>query len=129
MQSLSRHTSLAPTDHHLTSSRKSGTNGQMSRHQSLVAKHEAIYRNHMAMLKHGNANPGLQRRSLHNSRSNINRPLPPVPDEKEKAKPVDIDEDYCSGSDEDADVTTMRREMSEWEIQQQKIEKRKNRHL
>ena len=126
---MSRHSSIAPTEGRMTSLRKSTNNGEMSRHQSLVAKHDAIYRNHMAALKNANAAAGFQRRSFHGSRSNINRPLPPVPDATGKTKTEEVDEDYCSGSDEDIYVTTMKREMSEWEINQQKAERRKNRYL
>ena len=100
----------------------------MTRHQTLVAKHEAVYRNQRAMMKNATAPPEFHGRSLQRRGSNINRPLPPIPTEKKDFKPNDVDEDYCSGSDEDPDVTTMKREMSDWEIQQERRNKISNRY-
>ena len=110
-------------------SRNALTNGEMTRHQSLVAQHEALYRNHIEMMKRGASSEGLQRRPSLGGRSNVNRPLPPIPGEKRSSRSNDADEDYFSGSDVKDKGTTMRRELSEWEIQEEKRNKKKNRYV
>ena len=102
----------------------------MTRHQSLVAKHDAIYRNHHAMMKNARRHTSVsQYHSDGKTPPNFNRPLPPLPKAKSKSKPADEDEDYWSGSHEDADFTPMKRELSEWEIREQTKNRFKNKYL
>ncbi|CAK8689447.1 uncharacterized protein LOC143460283 [Clavelina lepadiformis] len=94
----------------------------LSRHQSLVARHNAIYNNHNAIMmqaREDNAPHRNHHRRISANRASLRRPLPPIPI-KQADKGKDVDEDYCSGSDEDPDVKTLRRELSPWEMEQKK---------